>query len=42
MKKQSTPPRRLKITDEIRKAYETRDKSRDYADADAPVLPPEM
>ena len=41
MKKESTPRRRLKITDQIRKAYEQRDKSLDN-DPDAPALPPEM
>jgi uncharacterized protein (DUF4415 family) len=34
--------RRLKITPAIRKAYAERDKSQDFADPDAPVLPPEM
>jgi uncharacterized protein (DUF4415 family) len=34
--------RRLKITREIREAYARRDKSIDNADADAPVLPPEI
>ena len=32
---------RIKITDEIRKAYAERDRSLDN-DPDAPVLPPEM
>jgi len=32
----------IKITDEIRKAYEERDKSLDNADPDAPVMPPEF
>ena len=32
---------RIKITDEIRKAYDERDRSLDN-DPDAPVLPPEM
>lgn len=32
---------RIKITDEIRKAYNERDRSLDN-DPDAPVLPPEM
>ena len=41
MKGKSTP-RKVRITDEIRRAYEERDKSLDNADPDAPVLPPEM
>jgi uncharacterized protein (DUF4415 family) len=41
MRKESTQPRRLKITKEIREAYEKRDKSLDNIDPDAPVLPPE-
>jgi len=42
MRKKSTPQQRLKITDDIRRAYGQRDKSQDNADPDAPVLPPEM
>jgi uncharacterized protein (DUF4415 family) len=44
MTKQSTTKaaRRLKITPAIRKAWEERDKSQDFADPDNPVLPPEM
>ena len=34
--------RNLKITPEIREAYDKRDKTLDNADPDAPVLPPEM
>jgi uncharacterized protein (DUF4415 family) len=34
--------RRVKITDEIRRAYAERDKSRDNLDPDAPVMPPEF
>lgn len=41
MKKRSTPQRRLKITDDTRKAYEQRDKSLDN-DPEAPVMPPEF
>lgn len=46
MSKQSTPNRnpvrRVKITDATRRAYESRDKSRDNLDPDAPVRPPEF
>ena len=41
MRKTSIKPRRLKITDAIRKAYAERDPSQDHADPEAPVLPPE-
>lgn len=42
MSKQSTPrPFNLEITDEIRKAYEERDRSLDN-DRDNPVRPPEF
>jgi len=34
--------RRLKISDETRKAYADRDKSLDNLDPDAPVMPPEF
>ncbi len=34
--------RKVKITDEIRRAYDERDKSLDNADPENPVLPPEM
>jgi uncharacterized protein (DUF4415 family) len=34
--------KRLKISRETKDAYERRDRSLDYADPDAPVLPPEM
>jgi len=34
--------KRLKISDETRRAYERRDKSLDNADPDASVLPPEF
>ncbi len=40
MKKKPTL-RRVRITDEIRKAYEERDKSLEN-DPDAPILPPEV
>jgi uncharacterized protein (DUF4415 family) len=45
MSKPSTehnPVRRVRITDEIRRAYEERDKSQDNLDPDAPVRPPEF
>jgi uncharacterized protein (DUF4415 family) len=44
MKKQSTTNsvKRIEISPETRALYETRDKSLDKADPDAPVLPPEM
>ena len=32
--------KRLKVSDETRYAYESRDKSRDNVDPDAPVMPP--
>jgi uncharacterized protein (DUF4415 family) len=41
MKPESTP-RRVRITDEIRRAWEQRDKSQDNADPENPVLPPEV
>ena len=42
MKPLSTPrTSKIRITNEIRKAYEDRDRSLDNADPDAPVLPPE-
>lgn len=34
--------RRLKISDNTRRAYENRDKSRDNLDPDAPVRPPDF
>jgi uncharacterized protein (DUF4415 family) len=34
--------KRLKISDETRRAYEQRDKSRDNLDPDAPVMPPDF
>ena len=34
--------KRLKVSDETRYAYESRDKSRDNVDPDAPVMPPEF
>ena len=39
--KTNSAGRRLRISDEPRALYEGRDKSLDYADPDAPVLPPE-
>ena len=42
MENNSSGLRRVKITDEIRKAYEERDKSLDNADPDATVMPPEF
>jgi uncharacterized protein (DUF4415 family) len=41
MKSNSTKARKVKITPEIREAYEKRDKSLDNADPENPVLPPE-
>ncbi len=41
MKKQSMRKQTIKITPEIRAAYERRDKSLDNLDPDAPVLSPE-
>jgi len=42
MRPKSTPrTSKIKITNEIRKAYEERDRGLDSADPDAPVLPPE-
>jgi uncharacterized protein (DUF4415 family) len=34
--------KRLKISDQTRRTYERRDKSRDQLDPDAPVRPPEF
>jgi uncharacterized protein (DUF4415 family) len=34
--------KRIKISDETRRAYADRDKSLDRADPDAPVMPPEF
>ena len=34
--------KRLKISDETRRAYDERDKSRDNPDPDNPVMPPEF
>lgn len=34
--------RKLKITDEVKKAYSLRDKSCDHLDPDIPVMPPEF
>ena len=34
--------KRLKISDETRRAYDERDKSRDNLDPDNPVMPPEF
>ena len=38
----SNSSKRLKIGDKTRSLYETRDKSRDNLDPDAPVMPPEF
>jgi uncharacterized protein (DUF4415 family) len=34
--------KRLTISEQTKAAYETRDKSRDHLDPDAPVMPPEF
>lgn len=41
MRSESTG-RKIRITEDVLRAYEERDKSRDNADPDAPVLPPEV
>ena len=38
----SSNVRRVKITDEMRKAYAERDKSLDSTDPDSPTMPPEF
>jgi uncharacterized protein (DUF4415 family) len=38
----SSSSKRLKISDKTKALYEARDKSRDYLDSDAPIMPPEF